>query len=239
MASAGDDELCQFLEWDSAFFGVPTGRVVGDTLTAERVGRIDGWCAGRGVKWLYFLARADDAGTVRVAEAARFGLVDVRLTFARDLTRGEVPGRSPLVRPFELGDLPAVRRIGRVSYTDSRFYYDGRVPREKCDELFETWSAKACTKGYESLVAEQDGEVVGYVAGDAVGNIELIGVAEAARGKGVGRALVESAVAWAAGDGWAEMTVVTQGRNVAAQRLYQRCGFVTKSVGLYYHKWYD
>ena len=34
------------------------------------------------------------------------------------------------------------------------------------------------------------------------------------------------------------MKVVTQGRNIAGQRLYQRCGFLTRSVELWYHKWY-
>jgi len=32
--------------------------------------------------------------------------------------------------------------------------------------------------------------------------------------------------------------VVTQGRNLAAQRLYQRNGFVTASLQLWYHRWF-
>jgi hypothetical protein len=31
--------------------------------------------------------------------------------------------------------------------------------------------------------------------------------------------------------------VVTQARNVPAQRLYQKCGFITRSVELWFHRW--
>ena len=34
------------------------------------------------------------------------------------------------------------------------------------------------------------------------------------------------------------VTVVTQGRNLAAQRLYQGNGFVTASLQLWYHRWF-
>jgi hypothetical protein len=33
--------------------------------------------------------------------------------------------------------------------------------------------------------------------------------------------------------------VVTQGHNVAAQRVYQREGFLTKTVSLVYHQWFN
>jgi ribosomal protein S18 acetylase RimI-like enzyme len=35
------------------------------------------------------------------------------------------------------------------------------------------------------------------------------------------------------------VSVVTQGRNVAAQKLYQSCGFTTCSVQLWYHWWLE
>ena len=69
--------------------------------------------------------------------------------------------------------------------------------------------------------------------------LTLIAVDQAHRGGGVGRALVDSALAWAAARGLARIELVTHGRNVAAQRLYQRCGFVTRRVQLQYHKSYD
>ena len=34
------------------------------------------------------------------------------------------------------------------------------------------------------------------------------------------------------------VSVVTQGSKVAAQRLYQGCGFATSAVELWYHRWF-
>lgn len=50
----------------------------------------------------------------------------------------------------------------------------------------------------------------------------------------VRQALREDAAAWEA----RRLGVATQGRNVQAQRLYQRCGFFTRSLGLSYHRWF-
>ena len=32
--------------------------------------------------------------------------------------------------------------------------------------------------------------------------------------------------------------IICVGRNYAAQRLFQKCGFITKSTELWYHKWF-
>ena len=34
-----------------------------------------------------------------------------------------------------------------------------------------------------------------------------------------------------------KLYVVTQGRNIRAQRLYQKNGFIIKSSEIWYHKW--
>jgi len=39
-------------------------------------------------------------------------------------------------------------------------------------------------------------------------------------------------------EGITHAEVVTQGRNYGAQRMYQRCGFVTRTTELWYHKWF-
>ena len=43
---------------------------------------------------------------------------------------------------------------------------------------------------------------------------------------------------WFRTQGAHEVTVVTQGNNRAAQRLYQQCGFLSRDLQLWYHKWY-
>jgi hypothetical protein len=46
-------------------------------------------------------------------------------------------------------------------------------------------------------------------------------------------------VACAGGRGASVLTVATQARNIAAQRLYQRAGFLTSSVRVWYHRWFE
>jgi len=243
---------CERLAWDSEFFGVETARVRGDWLTGARVKAIDECCERGKVAWLYFLGRGDDAETTRCAEAGGFGLVDVRVTYERAIG-GEIAADAE-IRRYEEADLPGLLKIARTSYVDSRFYYDRHISRKKCNELFETWTKRCCEKSAERVlvatpgdrrVVKSGGAAVGYVTMDfdaqqmGWGTIGLIGVTEKARGAGVGERLVKGALRWAASEGLAGMTVVTQGRNIAAQRLYQRCGFIIRSLQLYYHKWYE
>jgi dTDP-4-amino-4,6-dideoxy-D-galactose acyltransferase len=151
-----------------------------------------------------------------------------------------------VVRPATSADVPALRRIARESHRDSRFYFDPRFPRPLCDLLYERWIQASC-EGYADavLVTGTEGSPMGYVtchldhasAGPA-GRIGLLGVDAAARGGGLGGQLVRGAMNWFASRGAAAVSVVTQGRNIGAQRLYQRCGFVTRDLHLYFHKWY-
>ena len=57
-----------------------------------------------------------------------------------------------------------------------------------------------------------------------------LGVDPEAQGRGVGRALVEAAVAEARARGARKLTLRVLGGNVTARRLYERCGFVVEGV---------
>ncbi len=89
------------------------------------------------------------------------------------------------------------------------------------------------------LVAELDGEPVGYVALHPAGTlashahvriVDGLGVLPAAQGRGVGRALVEAAVARAWEEGAAKVTLRVLSTNQTARRLYERCGFDVEGV---------
>jgi ribosomal protein S18 acetylase RimI-like enzyme len=242
--SGADDAPCERLAWDSQFFGVEIARVRGETLTDERAKAIDDWCGINRIKLLYFLARSDNPATAVLAEESGYREVDQRVTLHRPLA-GPPPVIDPSISPFVASDLNPLRQIARGSYRDSRFYHDGRLRRAKCDELFDLWTTQTCQRHPDHvLVARQSGAAVGYVtctidATSHIAGIELIGVAESARGRGVGKRLVDAALAWGVARGATEMSVVTQARNAPALRLYEGTGFVTRLLQRYYHKWYD
>lgn len=91
----------------------------------------------------------------------------------------------------------------------------------------------------ELLVAELGGTLVGVVAycppgspyrnfapGPAEAEFRMLAVAERARGRGVGESLVRACVARARETGMTALRLATQQDMRAAQRMYERMGFV-------------
>ena len=232
---------CQILEWDSSFFGFPVARVTAARMDGDELQSVIEWCARQRVRCLYLLAAADDASTARAAEDRGFHLADVRVTLgwpAAPLDSAPADG----IRPAREEDLDELAAIAGSSHTDSRFYFDPGFPRDRCAALYETW-IRTSYGGFAQavLVAERGGHAAGYITchwEDGRGRIGLIAVAEQARGGGAGERLVRESQRLFCSQGVREVSVVTQGRNSASQRLYQRCGFRTKSMELWYHRWF-
>lgn len=239
---------CTFLPWDSEFFGFRVGRVNGNRLDPALAAEVDAWRQAEQIRCLYFLAAAEDFRSVETAERQAFHQVDIRVTFELKVPPAGIAPTQPegvLIRPFKPDDIPALKEIGRVSFSLSRFYFDGNFPRQRCDELYAVWVEKSC-HGYADavLVAEIDHQPAGFITlkrtnpGSPVGEIGLVGIGPGAQGRGLGHILVKHSLDWFEHQGLTRAEVVTQGRNIRAQRLYQRAGFITQNVKIWYHKWY-
>jgi dTDP-4-amino-4,6-dideoxy-D-galactose acyltransferase len=210
---------------------------------------LEEWTRSEQIEVLYFLTRADCISSIQAAQEFGFRLTDIRMTLGitqscRTLTSSCTQPDQLLIRPAVSGDLPALEAIARRSHRDSRFFADPRFPRSKAEDLYATWIRLECG-GKANLVmvaTTHDEAPVGYVSChlDSVsgsGQIGLFAVHESARGKGVGAKLLHATLDWFWKNGAKQLSVVTQGRNIAAQRLYQRCGFSTKDVQLWFHYW--
>ena len=236
--------MCELLPWDSEFFGFPVARVRDGTMDRTASCAILKWCSDAGVRLLYFLA--NDVPSWVVATGAGFELVDIRVEMVLDrcmpLT-GRVVSPGVVLREAIQEDLPRLLPIAASAHSDSRFFVDKKVPPNRARELFQSWLRRSVEGALADVVfvAELDGRTVAYITGtlkERVGNVGLVGVGKSARGRGIGLAMVQKALEWFAYNEALEVTVVTQGRNVAAQRLYQRCGFVTQSTRLWFHRWF-
>lgn len=242
------EEPCELLTWDSEFFGHKIARVREHRLSEKLLREVLRWCGKHAVEYLYFLSDADDPQTVRLMEDNGFRLVDIRVTLQCRISIVASQGQehasdAPSIRPARSEDIVALQEIAGASHKGTRFYSDPQFPADLCKAFYETWIKKSY-EGYVDtvFVAEADGRPVGYISCHASretkkGRIGLVGVHSKASGQGIGYALVKHSLRWFAQKGAKAVTVVTQGHNTVAQRLYQRCGFVTSSLHLWYHKW--
>lgn len=238
------DPPCAFLPWDSEFFGRRIARVTAAPSARDETAAVLDWARAERIECLYLLVDAADGAGIRSAEDAGFRLVDLRVTLAREADAGGAPepARADAVRAYAPGDLPALRRIARESHRDSRFYADDHFPKALCDRLYERWIERRCAEDPDAvLVACRDGEPCGYLTcqlgSDDTGQIDLIAVDAAARGKGLGAQLVGASLRWFADAGRRRTLVVTQGRNRAALALYGGLGFTARTFELWYHLW--
>jgi dTDP-4-amino-4,6-dideoxy-D-galactose acyltransferase len=238
-------DLAEFLPWDSEFFGCRIARVKANDLDAAAGQVILDWCAAEKIDCLYFLADPASAAAVAWAEDCGFRLMDIRATLqiGHAAVDSIPPAATPAARiaPAKPGDLPALRQIARISHRDSRFFWDPHL-RAKSDDLFETWITRSCEDfAGMVLVAEVGGAPAGYITLDYTSpsdnRIGLFAVGPEARGRGVGQQLVRCGLEWLRSQGADESRVVTQGRNRGALRLYQKAGFRVEDLQLWYHLW--
>jgi [ribosomal protein S18]-alanine N-acetyltransferase len=120
----------------------------------------------------------------------------------------------PLVRPMSLADLDRVLQIEVESYT---------MPWSAA-----TFRSLLRRRDAEVIVAEWDGELVGYAASWYVldqAELGNVAVTAAWRGRGIGAVLVAAVLESAGRRGVREVFLEVRPSNPTAQRMYERFGF--------------
>jgi ribosomal protein S18 acetylase RimI-like enzyme len=88
------------------------------------------------------------------------------------------------------------------------------------------------------LIAENDTRLgfiyletqIDYFTGERHGHVGIIAVDDAAEGKGVGRALLDTAASWARARGFRRLTLNVFAGNERARRVYERAGFQPETL---------
>jgi dTDP-4-amino-4,6-dideoxy-D-galactose acyltransferase len=232
---------CELLPWDSSFFGFRIARLHASRPDDDDIRAALVWAENEQIKCMYALIDAEHAPAARALAQARFDFVDVRLTLARDVRATAETTTFSFIRAADPSDRAALEALARASHHTTRFYSDGRFPREKCDALYGTWISQAMDDPDARVFVAEGPAIAGYLSlhdvDAAEAQIGLVAVDSAVQGRGFGRALVAHALEWLDDRGCGSVRVVTQGLRAASIRFYETCGFRARSSELWFHRW--
>jgi dTDP-4-amino-4,6-dideoxy-D-galactose acyltransferase len=226
------------LGWDSEHFGFPIARLHAEHCTVEQLHEAVDAAQQSGIRCIYLLLDAADDARLDAAQRAGFLVRDVRLELERPLD-GTVAEPNP-AREARATDIASLDRIARERFTDARFFTDLNFPAHRAADLYGAWLRRGLDSPERRVWVAGDAEgflIAHFDEQERTGRIELIAVAAGSEGRGHGATLVAAAGGRFAAAGLRRARVVTQGRNLAAQRLYQRMGYRTIAVGLWLHWW--
>jgi GNAT superfamily N-acetyltransferase len=222
----------ELLSWDTEFFGITIGRA--RVATARDLEIALRAATDQGVECLYVVVPGAKADPVAGAIRAGGGLTALRLDLEH---RGrEVASDLGTVRPAAPEEAGRVAELAAALAPASRFAQDGRFRQERIEEMYRIWALNDLRDGKVLVDTTGDRALLTLSkrpSGLAVG---LVYVASAARGSGLGRQLLDAALAEAAG---ASLRVATDMRNLEAVRLYESAGFRARSIEAVLHLWLD
>ncbi|MGE4505032.1 MAG: GNAT family N-acetyltransferase [Desulfovibrionaceae bacterium] len=139
--------------------------------------------------------------------------------------------------------IPSLTAMSRDLFTHSRYVFDEHFDTEKVNSFYSGWVEK-------SVRGQLDDECwclfdlhrpVAFCTlrygKEKAANIGVLGLDDLYQGRGLGKRLLQCLFNQLLELDVKTLTVVTQGRNIPAQNLYQSVGFRTKATQLWYHKW--
>ena len=231
----------QLLTWDTKFFEIQTGRIIPTSLQENHLASILTEMRQKGFQLVYWASDHQYAYDFQPYSGI---LADKKTTFEINLQNINLDSLPlPKTEPYS-SSLPfsQLEKLAVQSGFFSRFARDDSFPHEKFTALYKTWIRKSVSgeMANEVLVIRKNNHIAGMITlsnKNGVGNIGLISVEEEFRGRKFGQQLVCDGQRWFIQNGCHTAHVVTQGNNLPACRLYEKCGYQKIKIEFYYHFW--
>lgn len=246
----------EWSRWDSEHFNVKIGKTKllffnPETTLEGRITLLKNLTkelAGRHFELLFVRVAVRDTLTVNALEKQGAILTDILISFHRDLRNLTLPNvkiYGVKVEEASRENENTLTRIAQNVFKLDHFHADPFLSPYKSDELHSKWVAN-CLHSLADvvLVAKKDQSILGFITCKikyltqeyVYGIIDLIGVKNESRGKGIGTLLVSEALKWLY-ERASSVYVGTQAGNIDAMRLYAKLGFKTVYSEATMHLW--
>lgn len=232
----------KILDWDSRFFEFKTAEILLQQLDQASLTKVLDDMRNDGVRLAYWPAKNQADFDI---EQLGGNLIDKKVTFIAGLKSLGSDHFIPTDRVEKYqSDMPEETLLDLAVQAGhfSRFARDPQFPREKFIVLYHEWIHN-CLNGKmadEILVIREDADLIGMITvqnKSGLGDIGLIAVKEAFRGRYYGEMLVRAAQQWFIDHNIMTGQVVTQRDNRAACSLYEKCDYHLKHTDYIYHFW--
>lgn len=236
-----DLPMIQRLDWDSRFFGLSVGRLelnLGDIVSS---GMIEDVVRRSDYDLIYVFLPVSE-GRMAELEKPRSALValggrcvDLKTFYRKKVADFAYAERAAV---FAKASSDRLLKLAYASGWCSRFSQDERL-RPFQEQLYGLWLEKELTEGRVFVYPSEENPLglVTVTMQNGVGRIGLVAVDANSCGKGIGTKLLEDVEAWLRAAGARECSVVTQGMNIAACRLYEKSGFAQERQIEVWHVW--
>jgi dTDP-4-amino-4,6-dideoxy-D-galactose acyltransferase len=235
--------LFELLDWDSAFFGFPVGRLSSQITDAATLRDALQALRARDARLVYWFAEPGERGA-QLAHALHGVAVGERILFRRALGPPPPPPTGvSVVRHASREVPPALEALAVQAGALSRFAVDPAMPSGTAARMYRAWIERSVSGAIADavyLARATDGTLAGMITTarqEGRGVIGLLAVDAAFRGAGVGRALTSAAHGHFMEMGLREAQVVTQAANRAACRLYAGVGYAAARREAVVHFW--
>jgi dTDP-4-amino-4,6-dideoxy-D-galactose acyltransferase len=224
------------LDWDTAQLGIPTAKIT--SISPEILAD----AKHAGIKLVYFVAPESDTPHIRLAKELGGVLVDQKITYLMNLKNIVAPS-DPEIKSYT-DKMPShdLINLAYESGNFSRFRTDPNLTEMQFKTVYKTWITNSVnhTVADDVLVVSENNTLLGMVTvgeKNHRGDIGLLAVAEAARGKNIGTRLVKAAQYYFIQKGFEQSQVVTQQTNIPACKLYEKCGYHIEKIECFFHIW--
>ena len=230
------------LKWDSETFGFDVVRIEGITHPSTQLAEIVRKFRREPVQLAYWDWPSADSTGRTAAISLGGALINTRAVLTADALAGCPSDTTNIIVTPSIPQLEMLEALALASGGRSRFALDPHFPKERFEKLYRCWMANSLDGSFADavIVAPDDDTISGMItvsATDRHGKIGLFAVAPEARGKGIGRQLLNKALGWCSVHHCAKVSVVTQGDNVAALALYRAAGFHLNECYDVFHFW--
>ncbi|GAC1304787.1 MAG: hypothetical protein NVSMB24_12740 [Mucilaginibacter sp.] len=227
-------KIIQRQDWDSKLFGY-------------EVGKVDFDC---GYDHDQFIKEALQFRLVYIysknhIQQKQFKLVDEKVLFSQSLNNNitEWPPKISLksFKP-DVDSSFELKELALQSGVFSRFYIDKHFNNNEYNKLYSVWIERSILREIAfDIVIAKESNILGFVTLNGVSrelaSIGLLSVLIEARGRGIGKALVNEAILRARLKGFSKIQVATQKSNIPAMALYGSLNFELKECINIYHYW--